>query len=135
MTRHTGAGIAVLRNDHVLLIRRGDSGLWDIPGGGTEADEPLETTARRELREETGLSVGRLRLLGVFPHRHSYPDGNVVDWDTHVFTADFTGGAPQARDDASDVRWWPLSTLPHDVSDTTRVYFKALLRPLASAPA
>ena len=38
-------------------------------------------------------------------------------------------------DESTDVRWWPLSTLPHDVSDTTRVYFKALLRPLASAPA
>jgi len=107
-------------------VRRGDNALWDVPGGGAGAGESPEDTARRELREETGLSVGALRSLGVFPHRHTYPDGKVVAWETHVFTADFAGGEPRASDDAAEVRWWPLSALPGDVSDATRAYFAAL---------
>lgn len=109
-----------------MLVRRGDNALWDVPGGGSDVGESPEQTARRELREETGLSVGALCVLGVFPHRHTYPDGNVVAWETHVFTADFAAGVPRASDDAAEVRWWLLSTLPGDVSDATRAYFTAL---------
>ena len=124
--RRLGAGVAVLRGDEVLLVRRGDNGRWDVPGGGADAGESPEDAARRELREETDLTVGALRVLGVFPHRHTYPDGNVVNWETHVFTADFAGGVPRASDDAAQVRWWPLAALPADVSEATRAYFAAL---------
>ncbi len=118
--------MTVLRRGEVLLVRRGDNALWDVPGGGADAGESPEQTARRELREETGLSVGALHSPGVFPHQHTYPDGNVVAWETHVFTADSAGGEPRASDDAAEVRWWPLSALPGDVSEATRAYFAAL---------
>src|SRR6188472_2783561 len=36
---------------------------WEIPEGGGPAGEPPEVTAHRELREETGLTAGRLELL------------------------------------------------------------------------
>ncbi len=50
-----------------LLIRRGDTGLWALPGGTLEWGETLSNTIRRELLEETGaelLSLGR--LIGVY---------------------------------------------------------------------
>ncbi|WP_408608062.1 NUDIX domain-containing protein [Deinococcus arcticus] len=124
--RRVGAGVAVLRGRDVLLIRRGDNGLWDVPGGGAQRNEAPETAARRELREETGLSAGPLTPLGVFAHRHTYPDGNVVDWDTHLFTAEFAGGDPRAQDDAAEARWWPLDALPGEASEATQAYFGAL---------
>lgn len=124
--RRMGAGIAVVNGGDVLLVRRSDSGRWDVPGGGADAGETPEQTARRELREETGLSVGPVRALGVFPHRFTYLDGNVVDWETHVFVAGFAGGEPRASDDATELRCWPLAALPEDVSDATRAYFAAL---------
>ncbi|MBB5236205.1 ADP-ribose pyrophosphatase YjhB (NUDIX family) [Deinococcus budaensis] len=116
----------MLRADEVLLVRRGDNGRWDVPGGGAQAGETPGQAARRELREETGLTVGILRPLGVFPHRHTYPDGNIVDWETHVYAADFAGGEARAGDDASELRWWPLDGLPGEVPETTRAYFAAL---------
>ncbi|GGR94179.1 NUDIX domain-containing protein [Deinococcus sedimenti] len=124
--RRMGAGIAVVNGGDVLLICRSDSGRWDVPGGGADAGETPEQTARRELREETGLSVGPVRALGVFPHRYTYQDGNVVDWETHVFVAEFAGGEVRASYDATEARWWPLSALPVDVSDASRAYFAAL---------
>ncbi|WP_235692740.1 NUDIX domain-containing protein [Deinococcus aquaedulcis] len=124
--KRQGAGVAVVQGGQVLLIRRRDNGLWDVPGGGAGPGETPETTARRELLEETGLKVGALSLVGSFSHPHTYPDGNVVHWDTQVFIAPWAGGEPRAGDDAADVRWWPLDRLPDEVSDATTQYFTAL---------
>jgi dihydroneopterin triphosphate diphosphatase len=45
----------------VLLLERAGGGLWQSVTGSYEPDDPdLEATARRELREETGLSAGTL---------------------------------------------------------------------------
>ncbi len=58
-------GAAVLALDgggRLLLQRRTDSGLWCLPGGMMEPGGSIEETARRELREETGLEAERLDL-------------------------------------------------------------------------
>ncbi len=62
------AACAVVRNGRLLVVRRSPNdpygpGLWEIPGGVVEAGETYETAARRELREETGLVGGTLRLV------------------------------------------------------------------------
>ncbi|QFP78450.1 NUDIX domain-containing protein [Deinococcus sp. AJ005] len=121
-----GAGVAVLKDEAILLIRRRDNSLWDVPGGGLESGETPEAAARRELAEETGLSVGVLRPLAVFQHPHTYPDGNRVDWETHFFTADDSGDEVKAGDDAREARWWLRKALPQNVSDATQHYFTML---------
>ena len=40
--------------------------LLELPAGVMEAGEPAEESARRELREETGMDAGELRKLGSF---------------------------------------------------------------------
>ncbi|MEJ2208980.1 MAG: NUDIX hydrolase [Anaerolineae bacterium] len=63
------AGALVIRNGKVLLVRRKIEpfrGYWDIPGGFCEADEHPAETARREVREETGLEIELTGLLGLW---------------------------------------------------------------------
>ena len=53
-------------NGEVLLQRRGGSGKWGFPGGAIEIGETPEMAAIREAKEETGLDVEVLELLGIF---------------------------------------------------------------------
>lgn len=61
------AAAARTRDDRWLLIRRGDSGGWALPGGTLEWGETLERTAIRELHEEAGVENVELgRIVGVY---------------------------------------------------------------------
>ena len=61
--------VAVARraDGQILLIRRGDTGTWALPGGTLEWGEPARATLERELREEAGATLLRAgRLVGVY---------------------------------------------------------------------
>ena len=61
----------VVRSGEILLVKRAiPEGrlVWQFPGGAVEPGETLEGAAQREVSEETGLSVGGLRLLGQRVH-------------------------------------------------------------------
>jgi dihydroneopterin triphosphate diphosphatase len=58
----------------LLLERAANPGFWQSVTGSRESDDPdLEATARRELREETGLSVGTLTDWGVMNRYEIWP--------------------------------------------------------------
>ena len=90
----------VLRDDHghILLQRRSDFDFWGLPGGALEIDEDIETCARRELAEETGLTAGELRLVGVYTEPRydvTYPNGDQVQQFTICFEGRVSGGRMQ----------------------------------------
>ena len=60
----------------LVLLRAVEPGLgmWDLPAGYLEAGESAEEGALRETREEAGLEVELVRLVGVYTSR----DGNAV---------------------------------------------------------
>jgi 8-oxo-dGTP diphosphatase len=61
------AAAARTADGRLLLIRRGDSGKWALPGGTLEWGETLRGSIERELLEETGARVTHLgELIGVY---------------------------------------------------------------------
>ena len=61
MPREISAGVILFRRaqqPHFLLLHY-ESGHWDFPKGHIEAGEDAQETARRELKEETGISQVR----------------------------------------------------------------------------
>jgi 8-oxo-dGTP diphosphatase len=58
---------AIFRDDRVLIVRRAlppAHGLHTLPGGAVELGETLEEAVIREVREETGLKIAPLELVG-----------------------------------------------------------------------
>jgi ADP-ribose pyrophosphatase YjhB (NUDIX family) len=120
-----GIGIVVLHRDTVLMIRRGRppaEGAWSLPGGAQKLGETAEQAARRELAEETGLSVGTLYLAGCVDSIHADPDGAIRYHYTIVdFCCRYAGGEARAGGDASEIAWVDrLRLRDYDVWGETR---------------
>ena len=84
-------GVAVVVHDsrgRLLLVRDRDSGEWGLPAGAIEPSESPRDAASRELREETGIDCRSLELvagLGGESFRHTYPNGDVVEYSIFVY--------------------------------------------------
>ena len=107
---------AIVEDDvgRVLLGRRAvapDRGLWDTPGGYLEEHEHPLVGLRRELLEETGLSVEPTRFLGIWMDTYGdAPDANAT---LNIFwTARIVAGEPVAADDVGELRWFDPDELP-----------------------
>lgn len=73
-------GVLILDDSRILLIKRvfqPSAGKWSIPGGVVELEEKVEEAARREVREELGIEVNDLELLGIYDSIIKDSDGNV----------------------------------------------------------
>ncbi|MER5335154.1 NUDIX domain-containing protein [Micromonospora sp. NPDC002717] len=99
----------------VLLIHRTDNGLWSLPGGGQEIGETVTQTVIRETREETGIDVEVVGLVGVYSdpgHVIEYSNGEVRQQFSLCFRAEPRGGRLATSDESSDVRWLSRDELP-----------------------
>jgi 8-oxo-dGTP diphosphatase len=92
----------------VLIERRYPPPGWAIPGGFVDVGETLEQAAIREAREETGLEVRLIALLGIYSDPKRDARGHTV---TAVYVAE-ASGTPQAADDAKTIRIADLEALP-----------------------
>ncbi|TPR23154.1 NUDIX domain-containing protein [Apilactobacillus timberlakei] len=72
-------GILVNNKNEILLQKRSDFNEWGLPGGAIEFGESSIETCKREFKEETGLDVNIIGLLGVSSKfiQH-YPNGDVA---------------------------------------------------------
>ncbi len=102
----------------VVLVRRARPPLgWALPGGFVDVGETVETAARREVLEETGLVVTGLELLGVYSDPARDPRGHTA---SVVFIAG-ARGTPCGGDDAAEAAWFPLQALPPLVFDHAEI--------------
>ena len=101
--------IIIRRDSEVLLIERKNPPLgWALPGGFVDYGESLESAARREAHEETGLELIDLTQFGAYSDPQRDPRQHTI---SVVFTARGIGEAC-GGDDAAQARWFPLAALP-----------------------
>ncbi|MCI4669216.1 MAG: NUDIX domain-containing protein [Bacteroidia bacterium] len=77
--------------EEILLIQKLDSGQWGIPAGAFEENETIEECIKREVKEETGLRLLEVEVIGISsnPLRESvsYPNGDQIQYFTIEFYA------------------------------------------------
>ncbi len=115
----------------VVLIRRGRPpfrGCWALPGGFVEVGETCAEACVREAREETGLEVEAVALLGVYSSPDRDPRGHTV---SAVYLCRVTGGRLEGGDDASEARWFSDLTGVELAFDHAEVLADACLGPRA----
>ena len=105
-----GVGVVVWRGDRILLIKRGKpprQGQWSLPGGAQKLGETLAETARREVREETGIEIDLGDIIATLDLIDRDEAGHVRHHYTLVdFVAEGQETTLQAGDDAADARWF-----------------------------
>ena len=110
---------AVQDGPRVLLIRRNlapHRGSWALPAGYPEIDEDPRETARREVREETGLEIE----VGDLFDAVWIPDDPRKPANVLVYLCRPSGGKLQAGSDAAEAAWFDLEDLPEEVGFDNR---------------
>ena len=116
---HVGVGVLLVRDNHLLLIKRKydpDAGYWSIPGGHLDLGEKVELAAEREALEETGFKVKVTKLAGIID-KIMYDAEGKIEYHyvlLNYFVEQVEGAIdqpPQAKDDALEAKFVPFNQL------------------------
>lgn len=117
--RHVTVNAIVVKNGQILLGKRGlykgkpilESGKWALLGGFFDRDESLKEAVKREVNEESGITVNGLVLLRINdnPDR-PHEDRQNMDM---VFIANYEGGElNQDIEETRQLSWFDINNLP-----------------------
>jgi ADP-ribose pyrophosphatase YjhB (NUDIX family) len=100
---------AIIRDGKVLIVRRARPpayGVFTLPGGGVEAGETLHEAIRREVREETALTIEPLGLAGYREAIGRDRDGKVARHFVILpFAARWIAGDVVLNEELAEARW------------------------------
>lgn len=111
---NVGVGVIIMNGKKVLLGKRKKAhgeGTWQFPGGHIDFTETPEACARREVFEETGLTIAEIR-------RGPYTNDVFLETNKHYVTlfmlADYKGGHPKVMepDKCDSWEWFSWDELP-----------------------
>ncbi|MGG4489836.1 NUDIX hydrolase [Metabacillus idriensis] len=103
----------------ILLQQRTDYGIWGIPGGLLELGETFEEAVLREVLEETGLSLNKLELFGIYSGVKGfskYSNGDQVFSVQIIFhTTDYTG-ILTTNNESKEISFLHQNELPENIN-------------------
>ncbi|MGF3103230.1 NUDIX hydrolase [Rossellomorea sp. DUT-2] len=116
-----GSVVIILNEKKEVLLqqRRFPNGSWGLPGGLMELAESTEETARREVKEETNLTLGKLNLLTVYSGADQYIKAENGDEfyvvTTVYFTNDYNGEMKAEHSESIQLKFCNLEELPDTI--------------------
>jgi 8-oxo-dGTP diphosphatase len=101
------------RDGEFLILKRNEEpfrGRWDLPGGFVEMGESPADAAVREVKEETGLAVEPLELIGAFTSEYGTTGRHTVDI---AYLCRLDGGEFELdTGEKTDAAWVALGDMP-----------------------
>jgi 8-oxo-dGTP pyrophosphatase MutT (NUDIX family) len=126
-----GAVVLIFNDKDELLLQHRTDGGWGLPGGIMELGESLEETGRREVKEETGLIIGDLKLEGVFSGSEYFlkvENGDELYSVTAVYsTHGYEGEMKIDESESVDLQFFSLEQLPDGLQKSYLDFIKHYL--------
>lgn len=114
----------------ILLQKRADDNKWGIPGGNMELGETIEETACREVFEETGLTVKKLKLFNIYSgqgQHHFYPNGDEAYFVNIIFkTNEYTGKLRITDNESKSLKFFSINEIPDDITTPCKAVIEDL---------
>jgi ADP-ribose pyrophosphatase YjhB (NUDIX family) len=115
-----GCGVIIEKENQILLQHRTDADVWCIPGGVLELGEQVEDAARREVEEETGLTLGKIDFFGLYSGKKGfaqYANGDQIYSIQIIFkTSIATGNLIQISDETRAHAYFEKDNLPSNLN-------------------
>lgn len=104
--------VAIIHENKILLTQRDDFETWILPSGGVEDGESIAQAAIRETKEETGLDVELIRLVGVYSRLSNMSPVHAI-----LFVAKPIGGEIKCQEgETIAVEWFAFDEIPSPLS-------------------
>jgi 8-oxo-dGTP diphosphatase len=114
-TGKTSTAIISYPDSKILLIKRNTRpfvGFWALPGGRMDPGETIEQTVTREVKEETGLDVVILRVVGEYVEKGIKDDIDYEYFPTCFVVKPVGGELKKQESEIQDIRLFKLDELP-----------------------
>ena len=112
--RPVGVDMIIYKENKVLLIKREndpDKGKYAVPGGYVDRGESTEQAGIREVREETGLDVEIVKLIGIRSNPERYRQ--IIEI---AYIAKVIGGVETNGDGVESILWADPNNLPSEMA-------------------
>ena len=130
-----GIGVMILDDNQVLLGHRSkdkkDTGgifeidCWTLPGGKQEYFETFFECAKREVKEETNIEIGELKLFGAADDIQ--PDRHYIT--LHIIAKKHSGELKVMEPTKEDRwEWFDLDKLPHNLYSPSKKFIEEYLK-------
>lgn len=122
------SNLLILKENHVLLLKKPRRGWYVAPGGKIDPGESIYEAAVREFQEETGANPIDPHLKGTYTMviKNEETDTVIDEWMLFTFIARDLEGEPFEETVEGILEWHPvesLKTLPMAEGDRTNLLF------------
>jgi 8-oxo-dGTP diphosphatase len=123
-------GVVTNEKDEFLFIRNPRKG-WEYPGGIIETGETVPQGLIREIKEETGVDVEIINVVGIYSNTKKKKGFNGVEEVPTIVTIDFIckyiSGDLRTSDESIEVRWFSKEEALRIIKPKQRLRFEKAL--------
>ena len=108
-------GAVIIKDNKILCTKRAFppfAGWWDLPGGFLEGSEDPEKGLKREVKEETGLNITPLTIIGIYKEDRYYKSKKGPSVISIFYLGQIKNGILKPGDDVAEVKFFPYDKLP-----------------------